>query len=162
MAEINLGLNSFSEPPPRAIWDFGRTQSEDYAARVTGFETIRQIGAPSFARDHVTVQDVTGIIPHLFDSPYLRVPPPVSFADFSYPPEWKKQFRSLFSPAGLITSFGSDRDVELSMANVQATQVSDQSQRRQKGALTKMFELYCELGDMLHEIRGRMGQFVGA
>jgi hypothetical protein len=159
---INSGSTPVNAAPPRAIWEFGQTQSEDYAARVSGFESIRQIGTPTFARDNATVQDVIGIVPELSNSPYLRIPAPLPFADFSLPPEWIKQFRPLFSPAGLITSFGNERDVELSMANVQATQVNDQSQKRQKGALTKMFELYSELGDMLHEIRGRMGQFIGA
>lgn len=147
---------------PKAIWDFGRLQSEDYAVRVEGFEAISKIGAPTFARDNVTVQNVTGIVPRLFDSPYLRVPPPIPFALFAQPPRWKFQFRALFSSSALITSFGNSRDLELAVANVHATQVDDQSQRRQKSALATFFDVYANLSDMLYKIRGRMGQFVGA
>jgi hypothetical protein len=156
------GMSSISSDIPNAVWNFGPVQSEDYAARVTGYEALGKLGSPTAVRDHVTVQDVTGIIPELYDSPFLRVPPPVPYALFSAPPRWKMQFRSLFSPKGLITSFGNTRDVELAMANVQATQVDGQSQRRQKSALSSLFEVYSDLSDMLHHIRGRMGQFVGA
>lgn len=144
------------------VWTFGPVESEDYAARVTGHELLLKLGSATAIRDHVTVQDVTGIVPQLQDSPYLRVPPPTSFAIFSTPPRWKMQFRRLFAPDRLITSFGTARDVELAMANIHATQVDGQSQRRQKSALSSLFEVYSDLSDMLHHIRGRMGQFVGA
>jgi hypothetical protein len=155
---MSLGIKS---DIPNAVWNFGPVQSEDYAARVSGYESIAKLGSATAIRDHVTVQDVKGIVPQLFD-PFLRVPPPSSYAVFSEPPRWQMQFRALFSPRGLITSFGSARDVELAMANVQATQVDGQSQRRQKAALTALFEVYSDLDDLLHKIRGRMGQFVGA
>lgn len=169
MADININQSSFH------IYDFGKTQSEEYAASSQVAEAWKNLGVTNIAQ-HVSVADVK---PRESWLASLQERHQSSWAITQPPPNWYVQRRELFGNQAAI-SFGSDHQMSLGRAKIESLQIKQEIQQsssfkedpsqlqahtmrleKQRGAISSLFESISEITDLIRLVRGRMGQFLG-
>lgn len=170
MSDINVNTNSFH------IYDFGESQSAEYARSSQVSEAWKNLGVANIAHSHVSVADVKpreswlASLQERYQSAWALTQPP---------PNWYVQRRELFGNQA-ARSFGSDHELSLGRAKIESLQIQQEIERnasakeedtqlqahtlrleKQRGAISSLFDSIVEITDLIRLVRGRMGQFLG-
>lgn len=171
MAEIPSS-QSIGQKGAFCVYDFGETQSTDFAKFDEISHSFKALGVGNIAHSHVSVLDVK-----LKESGLeaLQEPHRVPWAMMRPPKGWFEQRRNLFgNEAGV--SFGRDHEFAIARARVESLQVEQALQESgedidsvastREGMRQKAVTAACEqlqwITDLIRTARARMGQFIGA